>query len=520
MKTKLQLAATVFLFAVAIKGYSQRYLTEVFSSVSVTPDVIYGNNISILTGSPAAYDLKMDVYQPVGDALALRPLIILLHTGSFLPAVLNGQATGSRKDSAIVEMCTRFAKRGYVAVAASYRLGWNPTSTDQDVRTGTLLNAVYRAIQDAKACVRYFRNNIAVNGNTYKVNETEIALGGMNTGGYVALAYATLNKVAEIQLTKFVNFSVSPPAPYINQSVSGNFDGTDATTLNTPNNASYSSAVNMVFNIGGAVGDTTWLEGGEVPIASMHCYKDPFAPYKTGNVIVPTTGQFVVEASGSYDVSRIAESFGNNAVFHNSGFTDVYTINANLHNNGYKGLYPFITPAPGAALSCTGAGANPQSEQGTPWEWWNEAAYIAAANGAGQPGTIANCMLHRSNPDMSAAKGRLYIDTIQGFLNPRIVCALGLAECPIATGVTNENIFASAVTIFPNPSSSDIKFSTTGENSILKAELYDVAGRFVKEAEKLNAKEYSIHCHGLSPGIYFTRIELNTGSVTRKIIVE
>jgi dienelactone hydrolase len=67
----------------------------------------------------------MDVYEPSGDTASVRPLVLVLHTGSFLPAVMNGQPTGGRKDSAVVEMCTRFAKKGYVAAAVSYRLGWN-----------------------------------------------------------------------------------------------------------------------------------------------------------------------------------------------------------------------------------------------------------------------------------------------------------------------------------------------------------------------------------------------------------
>ena len=43
-----------------------------------------------------------------------------MHTGSFLPATLNGQANRGKTDNAIVEQCTNFAKKGYVAVAISY----------------------------------------------------------------------------------------------------------------------------------------------------------------------------------------------------------------------------------------------------------------------------------------------------------------------------------------------------------------------------------------------------------------
>ena len=70
-----------------------------------------------------------DIYEPIGDTLTNRPVIIVSHTGSFLPPVANGQPTGSIKDSSIVEQCKRWGKKGYVAVSVmGNRLGWNPLS--------------------------------------------------------------------------------------------------------------------------------------------------------------------------------------------------------------------------------------------------------------------------------------------------------------------------------------------------------------------------------------------------------
>lgn len=520
MRKKLQLVATLCLLAVSFNGFSQneRYLTEVFTSVTVTSNVVYGNNISVLTGTPAASDLKMDVYEPANDSIAARPLVIVLHTGSFLPAIANGQPTGSKTDSAVVEMCNRFAKRGYVAVAADYRLGWNALSTSQDVRTGTLLNAVYRSIQDAKNCVRYFKNDAATT-DTYDIDTMKIAVGGLGSGGYIALAYASLNQVSEIQLGKFLDNSVSPPVPYIDQSLSGNFDGTNTTGLNIANYPSHTSTINMAFNVGGAIGDTSWINAGEVPIVGLHCYKDENAPYKTGAVIVPTTGEFVVEASGSYDVIRVVNktSINNNAIFNSSTYNDVYTTRANTLNDGLEGLYPFVTPVPVTA-TCTGT--DTESEQGSPWDWWSEATFIAQYNGYSGTtnGTIVNCKQKLSNPDMSATKGRKYIDTIQGYLNPRLVCALSLAECSFV-GI-NENINVSDISIFPNPSSTEINFSVNGSTTIKSVELYDVTGRMVKQIVGLNTQKYTVQREGLSTGLYITKIQLNKGSISKKIILE
>ena len=42
---------------------------------------------------------------------------------------------------------------------------------------------------------------------------------------------------------------------------------------------------------------------------------DPDAPYGEGNVIVPTTGEFVIVAHGSKLIQEKADSLGNNEVF-------------------------------------------------------------------------------------------------------------------------------------------------------------------------------------------------------------
>ena len=44
-------------------------------------------------------DLIMDVYQPEGDTETNRPLVLLFHSGSFLPPQITHLPTGTRKDS-------------------------------------------------------------------------------------------------------------------------------------------------------------------------------------------------------------------------------------------------------------------------------------------------------------------------------------------------------------------------------------------------------------------------------------
>ena len=164
MKKLLLLLTCFILFINNNITAQERYLDEVFSDVDVSSDVVYGNNVTVfptlLGQAPATEDLLMDIYMPSGDTETNRPVVIMLHTGSFLPAILNGQATGSKTDNAIVEQCTNFAKKGYVAVAISYRLGWNPTSTNADVRRRTLIQAALRGLQDTRTAARFLRKSI------------------------------------------------------------------------------------------------------------------------------------------------------------------------------------------------------------------------------------------------------------------------------------------------------------------------------------------------------------------------
>ena len=482
MKKTLPVLLTFCMLAFTTKTYSQagaRYLSETFSSVTVSTNVTYGNNISVLTGTPSSIPLVMDVYQPTGDVLTARPLIIVLHAGSFLPSVANGMAIGKRTDSAVVEMCMKFAKRGYVAVSADYRLGWNALSANQDVRTGTLLNAVYRGLQDAKNCVRFFKNDAATT-NVYKIDVNRIAVGGFGAGAYLALAYGSLNKIAELNLSKFINQSATPPASYVNQLTAGNFDGTDVTVLNTPNYATQSSSINVAFSLGGAAGDSSWIEAGETPIICLHAYKDPYAPYKTGNVIVAATGQFVVEASGSFDATKRSTRLGNQAIF------------------------------------------GPQIEQSAPWDWWNEPVFIASYNlySNSLNGTPLACKLKLENPDMSATKGRKYMDTIQGFLNPRLVCALNLAGCVSIVGI-NELSDRNDLNIYPNPVTSEINYVISDGNTIKKIDLFDATGRIVISLDGLNTNKFTLNRNQLNQGLYFSKIELGNKTIlSKKIIIQ
>ena len=407
MKKTYILIASVFAMGLSVVTQAQtRYLDDIGTEVSVIPNINYGNNVGIITQTPALEALYMDAYQLEGDTTSNKPIVIMLHTGSFLPAIVNGQATGGRSDMAIVEMCERFAKKGYLAIALSYRLGWNPVSTSEDVRRSTLIQAAYRSLQDVKTAVRFLRKSVAEEGNPYGIGD-EFAVGGYGTGGYIALSMATLNDYdTELLMPKFIDTSeetiatYGQPVPYIIQSVLGNFEATDygfmtvmvddstsiEVPLCVPNHVGYSSEIDMAFNAGGALPDISWLDAGEVPIASMQCITDPDAPYAEGNVIVPTTGEFVITAHGAQWIQEKADSLGNNAVFSEltTTITDSWYDNGNGADNAaiaghsdLNGLFGIVTSAPSEVPTACGF----QLEQGAPWDFWDNATYTAMADG-------------------------------------------------------------------------------------------------------------------------------------------
>ena len=88
MKKTLQLLTLILIFICSQNIYAQRYLTEQFNTVTVQSDVEYGNNVSVISllagQPPASQPLLMDIYTPDGDNETNRPVVIMLHTGSFL----------------------------------------------------------------------------------------------------------------------------------------------------------------------------------------------------------------------------------------------------------------------------------------------------------------------------------------------------------------------------------------------------------------------------------------------------
>jgi hypothetical protein len=89
------LAVMATLFAVDATAQN-RYIEPAFATVKKTSNIMYDSNAAVnllygqLPGLQPLFSNKLmcDVYEPNGDVQVKRPLIILAHTGSYLPALV------------------------------------------------------------------------------------------------------------------------------------------------------------------------------------------------------------------------------------------------------------------------------------------------------------------------------------------------------------------------------------------------------------------------------------------------
>ncbi len=511
----------VILMTAFQQATAQRYMTPQFSQVAVAT-VPYGTNFTFLPiiagGRPARQPLVARVYTPVGDSETKRPLIIYLKTGNFFPFPANGSCGGALNDSSNIEFATRLAKLGYVVAVADYRGGWFPTAADpvtgELVRRYTLINAAYRGVQDVRTCIRFFRRNVAEAGNQFGIDPTKVVVWGQGTGGYISLAAAYLNTYNEILTTSDPNkFKIQGQIPMVTEAFNGDIYATsgpciitDPTnplanplgiykqgdTLCVPNHVGYSSAFTMAVNMGGSLGDSTWLDDGEMPLVSYHVPTDGFAPCKTNVLNVPTiNGPLpVVEVSGSCDLQQYVEKYGNNDVFKKIlPGANTYDAIAKARNGGASGFFPFIGTPKGTS---------------SPWEW-------TSYSGDPPPAAGTDC-------NVDAKVARTYIDTIIAYYIPRGCVALGLGCAGVSS--TNELLSENEVQIVPNPAQSVMQFNSGADHPIQSIELFDISGRMVHCVYSINQSNFEMQRGNIVAGMYVAKVRFRDGIVARRVVFE
>ena len=519
----------LLLLIIILSGLSiaeaQRYLSSQFSEVNKT-STAYGFNYTVIrvpfVGKTVKQPLAVDVYTPKGDTETQRPLIIYFPTGNFIPHPENFSPSGTITDSTCVDIATKLAKMGYVVAVADYRKGWNPVATTQEPRVNTLINAAYRGVQDARTAVRFFKEK----ATDFGVDTTRICLWGQGTGGYITLATATLDSYNKVFTTtnpanKFIGSDQRPfviervPLPgggflYINSDIEGKIlgivppkaDGTPnpgppptGDTLNLPNWANRTSDFRLAVNMGGALGDISWLDANSKNIISIQSPTDPFAPYKDAVLFVPIPGGQlpVVQVQGSFLVQQKLKALGKDAAYQNlKAQYDPIGTAIKARQEGSVNLFPIV-----------GSSANDSS----PWDFW------APTNQHNASGLV-------SNPDMSAAKARRFIDSIIAFVAPRACIGLDL-PCRSLVASTNEVTDAQVnLKLAPNPATSEINISVAENKPVKSYAIYDISGRMLRNMNDVNSSFVSVRRENLQDGMYLIQLRFEEGVLTKKVIFE
>lgn len=280
-----KLFTIITLITIITSVNAQRYKDKIFTNVSID-SVVYGN-ANNFSGSPQ--DLKMNIFQPIGDTVSNRPLLVFAHGGSFVG--------GSRYLPDVTYLATEFAKRGYVCISIQYRLGVDPQVIGLDLSQAgpQFANALWRGTLDGRGAIRFLR----ANANTYKINSGQVYLGGVSAGGVLGLHEAFLDTEAEVGTA---NPRMDTAA------IGGGIEGLSGTP-------GQSWRVKGVINLCGALGDVNWMSNNKnVSIFSVHGTNDETVPYKTN--FFTYSGIQIGRLSGSFVVDSMAKVLGMKSVFY------------------------------------------------------------------------------------------------------------------------------------------------------------------------------------------------------------
>lgn len=174
----LMLLASLTAGATVSSG-GQRFVDEVFTEVEVTEGVVFADGVVDYLGR--AWTLRLDIYEPAGDTLGERPLLVWAHGGS---------GVGGRRDEGMaVGYAEAFARRGWVVASIDYRLYSQQLPEQCDFHdfcravNTQLLDRINEAAEDFRAAVRYLRLHAGEHG----IDPDRIVGGGFSYGTVLAL---------------------------------------------------------------------------------------------------------------------------------------------------------------------------------------------------------------------------------------------------------------------------------------------------------------------------------------------
>ncbi|MBK6611002.1 MAG: alpha/beta hydrolase [Sphingobacteriales bacterium] len=258
-----------------------RFMLPIFETIDIDNDIEYGSNTAI---SGNKITLKFDLYQPVNDTAAMRPLIILAHGGTFL--------AGNENSPDIVQLADSLAHRGYVVASINYRLLSMPGDLAFPLDSLFTLELV-KAVADMRSAIRYFKKDAATI-NQYRIDPEQVWVGGASAGAILALHTAYFNEAGDLDY--FKNFDVLAMVES-----NGGWEGDSG-------NNGYDTKVAGVINLCGALGNANFIQRGDVPVVNLHGDKDKTVPYNSG--WAKALGLNVIQLDGSNIIQKHCDSIG------------------------------------------------------------------------------------------------------------------------------------------------------------------------------------------------------------------
>ncbi len=283
-KILLFLAASIFVVNLQAQC-NGRYETEIFNTVSKTTV----NYSDVYTG----IDHEMDIYTPDGDTEVNRPVVFFIHGGSFYK--------GDKGSADCVDFCETFAKRGYVAVSANYRLAdLFKFLGSQEVQFKTVL----QAIADVKSAIRYMRKDFE-NGDTYGIDTSTIFVGGYSAGAVLGIHLAYIDEISEL-----------PTSPVDVQAI---VDSIGGTLEGDAGNDGFSSKVSGVVSFAGGINDVNLIDANDEPLVAIHGTDDGTVSFDCSPALGNPAILTLCGANAMYPAAKAAGVMVDTLVFQGEG---------------------------------------------------------------------------------------------------------------------------------------------------------------------------------------------------------
>ena len=252
----------------------QRYAEPIFDEVNITTGIPFSS--AIKEGETSPTTLYLDFYEPQGDTISARPLVITVFGGAFV--------AGSRDYADMVEYCTRLAKHGYATASIDYRLLsiWNLNST-------SLIREAYMAAQDVSSAIRFFK----AHSDDYRIDTKQVFLLGDSAGSIAILG--------ELFMDESERPAETFESPDLGSMHSSGYD----------EYAGFSPAVAGAIPHWGGVTELDFISTEEyVPLCMIHGTDDTTVPYDSGYCFNGSLPNVMPYMYGSHTIANYLDEIG------------------------------------------------------------------------------------------------------------------------------------------------------------------------------------------------------------------